>query len=438
MDHLQPARRENSAPPQAAEKGLRVCIAADHGSYRFGGEAVLPLHYFTHLRQRQIEAWLVVHSRTRDELEALFPGEKDRIRYIPDTWIHRTLMRVSAGMPRRIAGATVGLLSLLSTQYVQRKIIRSLIREHRIDVVHQPTPVSPRFPSLLTGLGVPVVIGPMNGGMDYPPAFKNRESPISRLGVAAGRRLTNLANICLPGKRRAAVLLVANERTRRALPSCIRGEVVELVENGVDLGTWAVDREPVSLETGACRFVFVGRLVDWKCVDMAIEALARTPGTVLEILGDGPMRGPLEQLSVALGVSSRVSFAGWLPQRECALRLQSAAALLLPSIYESGGAVVLEAMAAGVPVIATRWGGPVDYLDESCGLLINPLSRGAIVEGFATGMRRLQNDPGLRARLGARGRERVHQHFDWQKKTDRILEIYRMALAAAAKSRAGR
>lgn len=429
-----PAHSADSAPSPSAERSLRVCIAADHGSYRFGGEAVLPLHYFTHLRQRRIEAWLVVHSRTREELETLFPAEKERIRFIPDTWIHRTLMRVSVGMPRRIAGATAGLLSLLSTQYVQRKIIRSLIREHRIDVVHQPTPVSPRFPSLLAGLGVPVVIGPMNGGMNYPPAFKNRESLFSRLGVAAGRRLTNLANICLPGKRHAAVLLVANERTRQALPSAIRGKVVELVENGVDLKTWSVEREPVTPGGGEGRFVFVGRLVDWKCVDIAVEALARTPGAALEILGDGPMRDQLERLCAALGVSPRVSFAGWLPQRECALRLQSAAALLLPSIYESGGAVVLEAMAAGVPVIATRWGGPVDYLDESCGLLIDPISRGAIVDGFAAGMRRLQNDPGLRARLGARGRERVHQHFDWQKKTDRILEIYRMALNAAAKS----
>jgi len=401
---------------------MRICIVAEHASSKFGGEAVLPLHYFAGLRRRGVEAWLVVHSRTREELEAALPNERDRMRFIPDAWFHKLLFRLSGFLPRRISEASLGLLSQLATQYLARKIARELISTERVDLVHQPIPVSPRFPSLMTGLGVPVVIGPMNGGMEYPAAFRHAESAFSRIAIGFGRGLSDFFNSLLPGKKRADVLLVANERTRLALPSGVRGRVIELVENGVQLGTWAGSGE--AMTTRRPRFVFLGRLVDWKALDVVIEALTRVPAAELTVIGDGGMREPWRQAAERLGVADRVEFTGFLPQTECAPRLREALALVLPSIYECGGAVVLEAMASGIPVIATNWGGPADYLDQSCGFLVEPTSRQAMVEGFAAAMAKLIAEPQLRDKLGARGRERVEEHFDWAKKIDRILEIY--------------
>src|SRR5579883_1176709 len=198
---------------------MRICIVAEHASYKFGGEAVLPLHYFAGLRARGIETWLIVHTRTRAELESAFPEDRDRLHFIPDAWFHKLLFRLSGVLPRRIGEATLGLLSQLTTQYLARKIVRGLIAREGVEIVHQPIPVSPRFPSLMTGLGVPVVIGPMNGGMEYPAAFRGSESRFSRVAIAFGRSLSDLFNSLLPGKKNADVLLVANERTRRALPS---------------------------------------------------------------------------------------------------------------------------------------------------------------------------------------------------------------------------
>jgi len=408
---------------------MRICIVAEHASYKFGGEAVLPLHYFAGLRARGIEAWLVVHSRTREELEAVLPDERGRIRFIPDAWFHKLLHRLSGFLPRRISGATLGLFSQLVTQRLARNIVCDLIESEGVDIVHQPIPVSPRFPSLMTGLGVPVVIGPMNGGMEYPAAFRNTESAFSRVAISCGRRFSDLFNSLLPGKKRADVLLVANERTRMALPSGVRGRVIEVVENGVQLKTWAGPPQDPN-RTGEARFVFLGRLVDWKALDIAIEAMSRVPGTRLTIIGDGPMRESWRQAAERLGVADRVEFTGFLPQTKCAPYLHDSLALVLPSIYECGGAVVLEAMASGIPVIATKWGGPADYLDESCGFLIEPSSREAMVEGFAAAMAKLVVEPRLRDELGSRGRERVEEHFDWDKKIDRILEIYQELLPA--------
>ena len=81
-----------------------------------------------------------------------------------------------------------------------------------------------------------------------------------------------------------------------------------------------------------------------------------------------------------------VHFAGWLAQSACAEWLRDADALVLPSLLECGGAVVLEAMSMAKPVIATAWGGPLDYHDASCGVLVIPESREAIIDGFAAAM----------------------------------------------------
>jgi glycosyltransferase involved in cell wall biosynthesis len=401
---------------------MRICIVAEHASERFGGEAILPVHYFRLLRSRGIESWLVVHSRTRNELSELFPNESDRILYVPDLWIHKLLFRLSRLLPRRVAEATLGLLNQLITQFHQRSIIRELIRTQRIDVVHQTIPVAPRFPSALFGLGVPLVIGPLNGGMDYPPAIRQTESWMSRTAVALGRLFANAGNALLPGKKQASVVLVANERTRLALPSGIRGTVIELVENGIDFRIW--EGGSADSESSDSRFVFLGRLVDWKAVDVVIRALVQVPFAALEVIGDGPMLETWKSLSSELGVADRVHFAGWLPQLECAARLRRSTALVLPSLYECGGAVVLEAMAMGKPVIATHWGGPADYMDASCGIFVEPVSYAALVAGFGQAMQRLTDSPELAKSMGAAGSDRAVRNFDWERKIDKIIRIY--------------
>ena len=144
----------------------------------------------------------------------------------------------------------------------------------------------------------------------------------------------------------------------------------------------------------------------------------------LEVIGEGPMSEAWRKLAEELGLKERVHFAGWLPQVECAVRLETSLALVLPSIYECGGAVVLESMAMGKPVIATRWGGPADYLDESSGILVEPTSYQHMVDGFAEAMTKLMSSPELAKSIGAAGRKRAVRDFDWQKKIQQVISIY--------------
>ncbi|MEO1429935.1 MAG: glycosyltransferase family 4 protein [Cyanobacteria bacterium J06632_19] len=410
---------------------MRVLIVAEHASAKYGGEAFLPLNYFRLLRKREIDTWLVVHGRTQDELESLFPQEDGRMHFVPDNWIHQLLWRLGDLLPRRLALITTDLISHLYTQSIQRRLVRQLVRQNNIDVVHEPIPVSPKFPSVMFDVWAPVVIGPMNGAIDYPPGFNSRHNWFVDLIMSKGRKLSDFGNRLIPGKLQAKVLLVANERTKQALPRGNNGTVLNLVENGVDLSVWHSMKEvQLDLEQET-RFVFIGRLVDWKAVDLLLEAFSvvasSSANISLEIIGDGKQRNLLEAQTGQLGLSKKVTFSGWLSQKQCAQNLKKADVLVLPSLLECGGAVVLEAMAVGIPVIATKWGGPADYLNGDCGILIEPTSREALVDGFIKAMHKLAHFPQLRSQLGNAGKERVRQYFDWERKIDRILEIYDLA-----------
>ena len=407
-----------------SNRHMRVLIAAENTSVRFGGEAILPYHYFRLLRQRRVDVHLIVHARSRPELITLLPQELNHIHFVEDTSLQKLLFLLGRLLPRRMDEATLGLATQMITQWKQRAILRSLVTANC--VVHQPIPVSPRFPSLLYNLGAPVVIGPLNGGMEYPPAFRTKEPLASRWVVTLGRSLSNLANAIFPGKRKAALVLVANTRTREVLPEGIQGRVFELPENAVDMADWQMPA--CSQESDEARFLFVGRLVDWKALDIVIQALQDVPEATLEVIGDGPMLESWRELAAKIGVQDRVRFLGWLSQKICAERLHGCCALVLPSLYECGGAVVLEAMAMARPVIATAWGGPSEYLDESCGVLIPPHSRTALIEGFVKAMSLMQSSPELCRRFGTAGRERLLRNFCWNDRIDRMLEMYEISI----------
>lgn len=427
---------ELASAPSPLGTALKILIVADNASERFGGEAILPLHYFRFLRARKIDVRLVVHERVKNELLQNLPAaDHERIYFIPETWMHTWLWRAGNLLPKKVAGITFYWLVNLLTGLSQRTLVCRLVVEQGLDIVHQPIPVSPKQPSLIYDVGAPVIFGPMNGGMSFPPAFADLDSPLDALSTRLGRALSGLMNYVLPGKRKAALLLVANARTQASLPPWLPRsiQVLELVENGIDPALWKQDtvaaRPTEAPEIP--QFVFIGRFERWKGLEFLIEAIAR----VLEsrpvdlcVIGDGSERSRLEALVESLGVQNHVTFVGFIRQQDCPAYLARARALVLPSLYECGGAVVLEAMAMSVPVIATNWGGPADYITEDCGILVEPSSRESLISGLAQAMIELADDEERCRVLGKKGRERVLRLFNWESKVDTMLEIYQQVV----------
>jgi glycosyltransferase involved in cell wall biosynthesis len=197
----------------------------------------------------------------------------------------------------------------------------------------------------------------------------------------------------------------------------VPAEKIVVIYNAVE-PVDGVEPLPVPLRTPV-KAVTVGRLVPWKQVNGLLEALTEVPELGLVVVGDGPERPRLERRARELGVSDRVYFAGQRSKKE-ALGLMAACDLfVLNSAYEGLPHVVLEAMALGLPVVATAAGGTPEVVrDGETGLLV-PLN------GELTGtLKRVVNDYHLRQVLSQRARHWVCQNLSAEqmvKQTETVL-----------------
>ena len=370
---------------------LGVLVVAENASTRQGGESRLALQWFLELLKTGVDVHLLVHSRSKLELNESLSVFASRFHYVSEVRLQTLLWNLGKDLPPHVRSFTSDWLVHLITQFMQRRAARNLIQQHELQIVHEPAPVAPRLPSMMYGLGVPVVIGPMNGNMTYPPGFRSRSS-LERVFVPVARRLGDFANYVIPGKRRADVLLVANERTRAALPASCRGRAMVLCENGVDLEVWQRPHDLPARPANGLRLAFLGRLEPWKGVDIVLEVFAEVKkqeaSAELWIIGDGPEHSRLQRQAKALGIYSAVTFHGWTDPQDCPRLLSQCEVFLYPSVFDCGGAVVLEAMSLGLPVLALNWGGPGDYLASGGGVLIEPVDRQRAIAELVSGVRR--------------------------------------------------
>jgi glycosyltransferase involved in cell wall biosynthesis len=276
----------------------------------------------------------------------------------------------------------------------------------------------------------------MNGGMEYPSGFRFLQPQGMRGLKKLARGLANALPRPLEAKRQAECLIVANQRTERALPRGVRGKIFRMVENGVIPELW--DRglshgfaEPARTD-GIFEIIFIGRLERWKGPQWLIQAVARACKQVdcrVKIIGDlKDERQKLVKMASQLQIESRVEFFGWQSQEYCAELLSKSDVLVLPSVFDAGATVVLEAMAAGKAVIAVNWGGPADILDSSCGILIEPRDPDTLVADLEQAIVSLARDRNRCAGLGQAGSAKVLAEHTWPMKIERFVEIYREAI----------
>jgi glycosyltransferase involved in cell wall biosynthesis len=189
---------------------------------------------------------------------------------------------------------------------------------------------------------------------------------------------------------------------------------VRIVHNGVT----AAEFEPVARAAIATDIVFVGELRLLKGVDILLRALAGLPDVTATIVGDGPDRAQFEALAAELGIASRVSFPGALPARSA---FALGRLLVVPSRAESLPYIVLEAAAAGLPMIATRVGGIPEILGPDAGELVAPDDVEALRRAIAARLAAIAVGPdGLTTRL----RVRIRDGFSLETMTAGILGAY--------------
>ena len=174
------------------------------------------------------------------------------------------------------------------------------------------------------------------------------------------------------------------------------------------------------------RVAYLGRLAPQKDVGTLLEAFALLPaGAQLLLVGDGPDRAALARRAQAFG--SRVHFTGFVPHARVPAILRHADMLVLPSVYEDLSSALIEAMAAGLPVVATRVGGTADLVHDSVnGLLVAPGDPAAL----AAAISRVLTGPAAAARLSAAAR-RTAAGYAWPDLARDVLQVYRQVNYAA-------
>jgi len=198
---------------------------------------------------------------------------------------------------------------------------------------------------------------------------------------------------------------------------------VQVWSRGVDSNHFHPDRRSNSWrhrlsdgEPDKPLLLYVGRLSPEKRVDWLAPILDAVPEARLAIVGDGPARPHLERLFT----NRHAHFTGYLSGANLAAAYATADLFVFPSANETLGNVVLEAMASGLPVVAARSGGPLDYVvDGETGLLFDPESRSALVES----VQRLVYAPHTASAYGACGRKRILDN-SWEQVLDGLLTQY--------------
>ena len=241
-------------------------------------------------------------------------------------------------------------------------------------------------------------------------------------------RIANrLTNVILANSEAVKADVVRQERVA---PSMVR-----VIYNGIDPSlhenrTTSESRAALGIPDGGLVISVVARLFDYKGHEFFLRACCeisrRWPATTFLLIGDGPLRGRLEELARTFGLEQNVRFLGTRSDVPELLALTDV--VVLPSLEEGFPNAVLEAMAAGKPVVATRVGGiPEAIVDEKTGLLV-PAGDAA---SLAAAIGRLMEDPGRRTFMGAAGRQRVHERFGLSKMVAEMEALYEERLNVA-------
>lgn len=175
------------------------------------------------------------------------------------------------------------------------------------------------------------------------------------------------------------------------------------------------------------RLLFVGRLRYYKGLHVLIEALRQVEGVELWIAGNGPERARLERQLADAGLNQRVRFLGDVADADLPALYRQADIFVLPSHLraEAFGIVLVEALASGLPCISTALGTGTDFVNvhEETGLVVPPGDATALAEAI----RRLRDDPALRATYGATGVRRAQTLFSRERMLDIVERVYRQA-----------
>ncbi|MEM6835376.1 MAG: glycosyltransferase family 4 protein [Cyanobacteria bacterium P01_C01_bin.120] len=313
---------------------------------------------------------------------------------------------------------------------------RQLHQNIGFDLVHHVTYVKYWSPSFLSLLPIPFIWGPVGGGEECPPAFRQTFSKRGQryeMLRNAARWLSEHDPFVVMTARRSAIARATTAETANRLHQLgvktvqVYSQVGIASEQLAELSAGDVGKQANT--TPSIRFLSVGRLLHWKGFHLGLEAFAAAKSHLPDsaeywVIGDGSERKRLQALANDLGISKEVLFKGKLSRQETLRCVADCLALVHPSLHESGGMVCMEAMAAGCPVICLELGGPAVQVTANTGIKVSAISPEQTIHELQQAMITLATDLDLRQKLGALGRQHVKEKYCWDVKGENFAHLY--------------
>lgn len=411
-----------------------ILLAAYQCGPGMGSVSQIGWEWYSRLASRR-PTTLVTHIRNRERISQTgAPWGGPDIIYIDTEWFAGPLYRLASRLFPK-SQHSVFLLSSLDFfvyDFEAVKLLKRRVKEGmQWDVAHVVTPVSTAAPTRLYQLGTPVMLGPLNAGLGTPAAFRETLRDDSTW-LYPIRRLGYIADWFLGSSRNASLFLTATEATLESIPASYRSRSVKMLENGVDLDRFRAMPWPAPpSQANPLKLIFVGRLIPCKAIPLLLEAMFRVRSQFpveLTIVGSGPMEEEWRQAAKSLGIAREVRFTGELSLDQVAEHMREAHVFCLPSVRESGGAVLLEAMASARPVIAVAFGGPAEIVDEGVGCPIAPDGPDSVVRDLIIALRDIYQNPDRWRTRGLEGRRRAEERYGWDAKIEAAIKHYQQVM----------
>ncbi len=384
-----------------------------------GSEPAVGWMWATGLAAMRHDVWVITRAANRSAIErGLPPADASNLHFVYCDLPHwaRRWKKLPGGI----------YLYYLLWQWLAFLAARRLNRAQRFHYVHHVTFVSLRAASFMGWLGIPFYFGPVCGGERVSWTLRR---PMTRRAQAIEfvRDCANLLARFDPllhiTYRRARRIFLASHDSLRLVPPRYRDKCEVQLAVGITQEQLGLTRRRTTQAGPMLRCLYVGRLLEWKGLEIALLAMRRLKGrgvpAHLTLIGDGPARAALHRRASQLGIADTVTWLPWLAHEEVQRRFHQHDVFLFPSLRDSGGMAVLEAIAHGLPVVCAGLGGPASIVNDRCGRVVPARGRTskAIGDDIAEHLGELARNRGLRQSLSIQARRRA-----WDFEFRRIIE----------------
>ena len=311
-----------------------------------------------------------------------------------------------------------------------RAEVRRLHRIQPFEIFHHVTFAAFRYPSVIWGHNAPCIWGPVGGIESTPARLLPWNHPVS-LVVEIFRNLSNLIQAApfndLPHRAAASdAVLVSTVEMQQSLAKL---DLPSQLMPTIGLRTGEFPYQKHRAPQGPLRILFVGKIIALKGIDLALEALKLSGAdATLTLVGTGNYLRAARRHMEKLGLEKRVTFRGQMARKEVLNLYPEFDVMIFPSLHDTGGYAVIEAMFNELPVICLDCGGPAVAVRAECGVKVPLKNRRQVIEDLAAAIRHYHEHRETLLTHGKVARQTILERYDWDKKGIQMNQVYEETL----------